>query len=202
MAFVTQDDVFAALEPVLASVFSEFGGPPVTAPPFPRIPYRRGDAEIRHRQARPAQSAVMADVSELFRGSGFGLFARASTRERWYARFRSGCGAHATELLRQAQRLGEASRARVALAISSSPMARHGGRSARTSRTSASLPSVRLAVRARATPCFSSAPPGATAERFAGAGERASVRRLSVCVKRMRFQFRLGRRLSPLRTQR
>ncbi|MBI4030194.1 MAG: aspartate--tRNA ligase, partial [Proteobacteria bacterium] len=40
MAFVTQEDVFAAIEPVLAGVFEDFaGGRTVTQPPFPRIPY-------------------------------------------------------------------------------------------------------------------------------------------------------------------
>lgn len=40
MAFATQEDVFAALEPVLHGVFTEFGnGASVTPMPFPRIPY-------------------------------------------------------------------------------------------------------------------------------------------------------------------
>ncbi|MEL0114503.1 MAG: amino acid--tRNA ligase-related protein, partial [Rickettsiales bacterium] len=45
MSFVTQDDVFNAIEPVLAGVFEEFAdfadGTPrsVTKAPFPRIPY-------------------------------------------------------------------------------------------------------------------------------------------------------------------
>src|SRR6267143_4636952 len=40
MSFVTQEDVWATIEPVLAGVFQEFaGGRAVTAPPFPRIPY-------------------------------------------------------------------------------------------------------------------------------------------------------------------
>ncbi len=40
MSFVTQDDVFAATEPVLAGVFEEFsGGRQVTPAPFPRIPF-------------------------------------------------------------------------------------------------------------------------------------------------------------------
>ena len=44
MSFVTQEDVFAAIEPVMRGVFEEFAdGKPVT-PKFPRIPYRRGDA--------------------------------------------------------------------------------------------------------------------------------------------------------------
>jgi aspartyl-tRNA synthetase len=41
MSFVTQEDVFAAIEPVLHGVFEQFGGgKPVTAYPFPRIAYR------------------------------------------------------------------------------------------------------------------------------------------------------------------
>ena len=56
MSFVTQDDVFDAVEPVLRGVFEEFaGGKPVT-PKFPLHPLRRRDARIRHRQAGPAQS--------------------------------------------------------------------------------------------------------------------------------------------------
>src|SRR5262249_6181362 len=40
MSFASQDDVFGAIEPVLAGVFEEFGrGRTVTPAPFPRIPY-------------------------------------------------------------------------------------------------------------------------------------------------------------------
>ncbi len=58
MSFVTQDDVFAAIEPVLHGVFEEFAdgtARSTSGRPFPRIPYREVDAQIRHRQARPAQ---------------------------------------------------------------------------------------------------------------------------------------------------
>ena len=55
MSFVEQDDVFAAMEPVLRGVFEEFaGGKPVTQE-FPRIPYDEAILQIRHRQAGPAQ---------------------------------------------------------------------------------------------------------------------------------------------------
>ena len=55
MSFVTQDDVFDAVEPVMRGVFEEFAeGKPVTAK-FPRIPYQRGDPQIRRRQAGSAQ---------------------------------------------------------------------------------------------------------------------------------------------------
>jgi aspartyl-tRNA synthetase len=77
MSFVTQEDVFAAIEPVLHGVFEEFAnGKSVTPYPFPRIPYR--DAMGRYGTDKPdlRNPLVMQDVSEPFRGGGFGLFAR------------------------------------------------------------------------------------------------------------------------------
>ena len=56
MSFVTQDDVFEAVEPVMRGVFEEFaGGKPVT-PKFPLIPFADAVTQIRHRQAGLAQS--------------------------------------------------------------------------------------------------------------------------------------------------
>ena len=74
MSFVTQDDVFAAIEPVLAGVFEEFSDKAVTKPPFPRIAYR--DAMLKYGSDKPdlRNPIVITDVSEHFRGSGFGLF--------------------------------------------------------------------------------------------------------------------------------
>jgi len=77
MAFVTQDDVFVAIEPVLHDVFHEFGGErTVTAPPFPRIPY--AESMLKYGSDKPdlRNPLTIADVTESFRGSGFGLFAR------------------------------------------------------------------------------------------------------------------------------
>jgi aspartyl-tRNA synthetase len=78
MSFVTQEDVFQAIEPVLAGVFEEFAdGRKVTAAgEFPRIPYR--DAMLRYGSDKPdlRNPIEISDVSEHFRGSGFGLFAR------------------------------------------------------------------------------------------------------------------------------
>jgi aspartyl-tRNA synthetase len=77
MSFVTQEDVFAAIEPVLHGVFEEFAaGKAVTPYPFPRIPYR--EAMTRYGTDKPdlRNPLVMQDVSEPFRGGGFGLFAR------------------------------------------------------------------------------------------------------------------------------
>lgn len=75
MSFVTQDDVFAAIEPVLAGVFEEFGDKSVTKPPFPRIAYR--DAMLKYGSDKPdlRNPILITDVSAHFRNSGFGRFA-------------------------------------------------------------------------------------------------------------------------------
>jgi aspartyl-tRNA synthetase len=76
MSFVTQDDVFDAVEPVMRGVFEEFsGGKPVTQE-FPRIPY--GEAIAKYGTDKPdlRNPIAMQDVSEVFRGSGFKVFAR------------------------------------------------------------------------------------------------------------------------------
>ena len=78
MAFVTQDDVFEAIEPVLHRVFTAFGGGrAVTAPPFPRLAF--DDALLRYGTDKPdlRNPLVISEVTEAFAGSGFGLFARA-----------------------------------------------------------------------------------------------------------------------------
>src|SRR3546814_417056 len=78
MSFVTQDDVFAAIEPVLHGVFETFArGRSVTPAPFPRIAYR--EAMLKYGSDKPdlRNPVVIADVSEAFRGSGFGIFAKA-----------------------------------------------------------------------------------------------------------------------------
>ena len=78
LSFVTQDDVFAAIEPVLAGVFSEFSDWTVSAPPFPRIPY--DEAMTRYGSDKPdLRNPIQAtDVTDLFRGSGFAVFADAA----------------------------------------------------------------------------------------------------------------------------
>ena len=78
MSFVTQDDVFAAIEPVLSELFEEFAeGRQVTRPPFPRIPY--AEAMLKYGSDKPdlRNPIELCDVTEAFRGSGFGIFARA-----------------------------------------------------------------------------------------------------------------------------
>jgi len=77
MSFVTQNDVFAAIEPVLSGVFEEFAnGKSVTpAGEYPRIPYK--EALLKYGSDKPdlRNPLLIADVGEHFKGSGFGLFA-------------------------------------------------------------------------------------------------------------------------------
>jgi aspartyl-tRNA synthetase len=75
MSFVTQEDVFAAVEPVLRGVFEEFsGGKPVTRV-FPRLAYR--DAIRSYGTDKPdlRNPLVIAEVTGHFRNSGFRIFA-------------------------------------------------------------------------------------------------------------------------------
>jgi aspartyl-tRNA synthetase len=82
MSFVTQEDVFAAIEPVLAGVFEEFADysgtkRAVTPAPFPRIPYDQAMLEFGSDKPDLRNPIRIADVTAQFAGGGFGLFARA-----------------------------------------------------------------------------------------------------------------------------
>ncbi len=78
MSFVTQEDVFAAIEPVIAGVFDEFAdGRSVTKPPFPRIAYAESMLKYGNDKPDLRNPLVIADVSKVFAGSGFGIFAKA-----------------------------------------------------------------------------------------------------------------------------
>jgi aspartyl-tRNA synthetase len=75
MSFVTQEDVFAAVEPVLRGVFEEFaGGKPVT-PKFPLIPYAEAIRKYGTDKPDLRNPIEMQAVTEAFRGSGFKIFA-------------------------------------------------------------------------------------------------------------------------------
>ena len=76
MSFVTQEDVFQTLEPVLAGVFEEFAdGRSVTpAGEFPRIPYKESMLKYGNDKPDLRNPIIIQDVSEHFKGSGFGLF--------------------------------------------------------------------------------------------------------------------------------
>src|SRR4051812_21957484 len=77
MSYVTQEDVFATIEPVIAGVFEEFSdGRAVTKPPFPRIPYDQAMLEYGSDKPDLRNPIRIADVTAHYAGSGFGLFAR------------------------------------------------------------------------------------------------------------------------------
>ena len=77
MSFVTQEDVFNTIEPILHGVFDEFAdGRDVGKPPFVRIPY--DEALLKYGSDKPdlRNPIIISDVTEAFRGSSFGLFAK------------------------------------------------------------------------------------------------------------------------------
>lgn len=77
MSFATQEDVFSAIEPVLAGVFEEFKGDRLMpSEPFARIPY--AEALMKYGSDKPdlRNPIEISDVTEVFRGSGFGIFAK------------------------------------------------------------------------------------------------------------------------------
>ncbi len=80
MSFVTQDDVFAAIEPVLHGIFEEFAdfdgkGRTVSPLPFRRIPYKESMLKYGNDKPDLRNPIEISDVSGYFSGSGFGRFA-------------------------------------------------------------------------------------------------------------------------------
>jgi len=75
MSFVTQEDVFKIVEEVIHSVFSTFSSWETDKPPFIRIPYR--EAMLHYGTDKPdlRNPLLIEDVSSLFDGSGFKVFA-------------------------------------------------------------------------------------------------------------------------------
>ena len=76
MSFVTQEDVFDALEPVLQGVFEEFGGQKdVNTAPFPRIPY--AESMLKYGSDKPdlRNPIKMSDVTKIWDETDFKIFA-------------------------------------------------------------------------------------------------------------------------------
>ena len=74
MSFVTQDDIFAAIEPLMYEIFNKFGNKKVSKPPFVRIPY--AEAMMKYGSDKPdiRNPVEISDVTEIFRDSEFSLF--------------------------------------------------------------------------------------------------------------------------------
>ncbi|WBU59543.1 aspartate--tRNA ligase [Paracoccus albus] len=76
MSFVEQEDVFAAIQPVIQGLFEEFGGGRRVDADWPRIPY--AEAMLKYGSDKPdlRNPIEMQVVSDHFRGSGFAIFAK------------------------------------------------------------------------------------------------------------------------------
>lgn len=74
MAFAGQEDVLQVAESVLRDTFSRFSDKPVTAAPFPRIPY--AEAMLRYGTDKPdlRNPLTICDLTELFAQADFPLF--------------------------------------------------------------------------------------------------------------------------------
>ncbi|MFS2220855.1 aspartate--tRNA ligase [Commensalibacter sp. ESL0382] len=77
MSFVTQEDVFETLEPVMEGIFKEFAPThTVSSAPFKRIPYKQAMKEYGSDKPDLRNPLKLVDVSEAFKNSSFGLFAK------------------------------------------------------------------------------------------------------------------------------
>ncbi|MBT6116828.1 MAG: aspartate--tRNA ligase [Rhodospirillaceae bacterium] len=75
MAFVEENDVLTAVEPVLHGVYDEFSDAALTPMPWPRIPYAESMMKYGNDKPDLRNPLVIADVTEAFRGSDFKIFA-------------------------------------------------------------------------------------------------------------------------------
>ncbi len=75
MSFVTQEDVFQAVEPVLRDLFVEFADGKEVTENFPRIPYKESMEKYGNDKPDLRNPIVMENVTEHFAGSGFKIFA-------------------------------------------------------------------------------------------------------------------------------
>lgn len=77
MSFVTQEDVFETLEPVMEGIFKEFAPThTVSSAPFERIPYKQAMKEYGSDKPDLRNPLKLVDVSEAFKNSSFGLFSK------------------------------------------------------------------------------------------------------------------------------
>ena len=75
MSFVTQDDIFATMEPVITGVFEEFANGKRVTKGWPRIPYDTAIAKYGSDKPDLRNRIEMQDVTAHFKGSGFKVFA-------------------------------------------------------------------------------------------------------------------------------
>lgn len=81
MSFVTQEDIFQAMEPVITGVFEEFADGKDVTKTWPRIPYETAIAKYGTDKPDLRNPIEMQDVTEHFRGSGFKVFANMIAKD-------------------------------------------------------------------------------------------------------------------------
>jgi aspartyl-tRNA synthetase len=74
MSFVTQDDVFAAIEPVMEGVFKEFSDWSVTPAPFVRIPYDEAMKKYGSDKPDLRNPILIAGACSIWKDSEFAIF--------------------------------------------------------------------------------------------------------------------------------
>ncbi|MBQ9738160.1 MAG: aspartate--tRNA ligase [Alphaproteobacteria bacterium] len=77
MSFVTQEEIFATVEPIIHGLFTEFAPNSEVSPaPFVQIPF--AESMMKYGTDKPdlRNPLVIRDVSDIFDGSSFGLFAK------------------------------------------------------------------------------------------------------------------------------
>lgn len=76
MSFVTQDDVFSTMEPIIYGLFKEFSDKKISKPPFKRIPYE--ESMLKYGSDKPdlRNPIIIHDVSTIFLDSGFSIFSK------------------------------------------------------------------------------------------------------------------------------
>ncbi|AVW91887.1 aspartate--tRNA ligase [Celeribacter baekdonensis] len=81
MSFVSQQDIFDVMEPVIAGMFDKFGKGRLSNRDWPQISYK--DSALWYGTDKPdlRNPIKMQDVSEHFRGSGFAIFASLLEQE-------------------------------------------------------------------------------------------------------------------------
>ncbi|WCR56688.1 aspartate--tRNA ligase [Rickettsia asembonensis] len=74
MSFITQEDVFSTIEPVMYDLFTKFTDKKVSETPFVRIPYN--ESMLKYGSDKPdlRNPIIIADVTEIFRDSDFTIF--------------------------------------------------------------------------------------------------------------------------------
>ena len=81
MSFVTQEDVFQSVEPVLRDVFKEFGKDKRVTETFPRIPYAEAMQKYGSDKPDLRIPIEMEDVTATFAGSDFKIFANMIAKD-------------------------------------------------------------------------------------------------------------------------